>query len=112
MNKTRRGFIKTMSATAVAVSLPATAGAQTSSSRKPKADVVGKGVSADFYVSPEGNDSDPGTLAKPFQSLSRARDAVFQLRRTRRIQKPVVVARFGGTVRCPCPSRLGCGFQP
>lgn len=31
---------------------------------------------ADFYVAPNGNDSNPGTAAAPFATLSRARDAV------------------------------------
>ncbi|MFM2092327.1 MAG: hypothetical protein RLZZ127_2816, partial [Planctomycetota bacterium] len=30
----------------------------------------------DFYVSPGGRDSDPGTLQAPFRTLTRARDAV------------------------------------
>lgn len=31
---------------------------------------------ADFFVSPEGSDANPGTRAKPFATLERARDAV------------------------------------
>jgi hypothetical protein len=27
-------------------------------------------LAADYYVSPNGNDTDPGTLAKPWQSIS------------------------------------------
>lgn len=34
-----------------------------------------------FYVSPDGNDANPGTLEKPFQSVAQARDAIrFQKR--------------------------------
>jgi hypothetical protein len=33
-------------------------------------------VQASFYVSPAGRDTNPGTLALPFQTLDRARDAV------------------------------------
>lgn len=36
---------------------------------------------ADFFVSPSGNDDQPGTEAEPFASLERARDAVRGLRR-------------------------------
>ena len=31
---------------------------------------------ADFHVAPNGDDANPGTAAKPFASLTRARDAV------------------------------------
>ncbi len=31
---------------------------------------------ADFYVSPAGDDTDPGTFARPFATIERARDAV------------------------------------
>ena len=35
---------------------------------------------ADFFVAPSGNDSNPGTVDKPFASLERARDAVRALK--------------------------------
>ena len=38
----------------------------------------------EFYISPSGKDNNPGTLARPFRTLSRARDAV----RTFRSQNP------------------------
>ena len=31
---------------------------------------------ADFYIAPNGNDSNPGTQAAPFATLAKARDAV------------------------------------
>ena len=34
------------------------------------------GTQATFYVSPEGNDANPGTLSAPFQTITAARDAV------------------------------------
>ena len=34
---------------------------------------------AEFHVSPEGNDRDPGTRERPFQTIERARDAVREL---------------------------------
>lgn len=97
MENTRREFIKTIGATAVAASIAVETGAGQATSRaKPKTE-IGKATTADFYVSPDGNDSDPGTLSHPFQSLARARDAVFRLRNARRVQKPVVVMLRGGT---------------
>ena len=41
----------------------------------------GQGLSAkilspNLYVSPDGSDSNPGTIDKPFATLGRARDAV------------------------------------
>jgi hypothetical protein len=36
----------------------------------------------DLYVSPRGNDNNPGTIEKPFLTLERARDEVRTLRRT------------------------------
>ncbi len=36
----------------------------------------------DFYVAPNGSDDNPGTLAKPFATIARARDAVRPLTRT------------------------------
>ncbi|MFA6564410.1 MAG: right-handed parallel beta-helix repeat-containing protein [Verrucomicrobiia bacterium] len=35
-------------------------------------------IAADFYIAPCGNDADPGTKAKPFATLERARDAARQ----------------------------------
>ena len=36
---------------------------------------------ADFYVAPLGDDAGPGSLARPFATLERARDAVRGARR-------------------------------
>ena len=33
-------------------------------------------VAIDYYVSPKGNDNNPGTLEKPFRTLTKARDMV------------------------------------
>jgi hypothetical protein len=40
----------------------------------------GLGTGAEFYVSLKGKDANPGTQAKPFATLERARDAVRQLK--------------------------------
>jgi hypothetical protein len=39
-----------------------------------------EGFAAAFYVAPQGNDAHPGTPARPFASLERARDAVREIR--------------------------------
>ena len=46
---------------------------------------------ADIHVAPDGNDANPGTEAKPFATLARARDAV---RATRATGDPQVSARI------------------
>ena len=40
-------------------------------------------TAADFYVAPNGNDANPGTQAKPFATLERARDAIRELKQSR-----------------------------
>jgi len=55
---------------------------------------------ASFYVSPKGNDSNPGTLLKPFATLQRARDAVRQLSKAGQKQDILVLIR-GGTYYVP-----------
>ena len=39
--------------------------------------------SATFYVAPDGDDSNPGSKERPFATLSRARDAVRKLKKTK-----------------------------
>jgi hypothetical protein len=60
-------------------------------------------VRADLYVSPKGDDRNPGTLAKPVKTLGRARDAVRKLQRNRAKKSPVVVMLRGGTYRLAQP---------
>ncbi len=61
--------------------------------------------SAEFWVSPSGDDSQPGTEAAPFQTLTRARDAV------RNVDPahigPITVHLFGGVYRLTQPLQLG-----
>ncbi|MFC1653167.1 hypothetical protein ACFL3F_05560, partial [Planctomycetota bacterium] len=52
------------------------------------------GNKADFYVSPNGNDSNPGTENAPFASLDRARLAVRELKKTK--QGDIAVGLTGG----------------
>lgn len=42
----------------------------------PHSDSVSAATQAEYYVSPSGNDGNPGTLAAPFRTLQRARDVV------------------------------------
>lgn len=49
---------------------------------------------ADFYVSPDGNDGDPGTFDKPFATFERAKAAVRDFKPS--ATGPVVVAFKGG----------------
>ncbi len=53
---------------------------------------------ADYYVSPAGQDSNPGTQAKPFATIERARDAVREAKRKSPAKNYQVVLR-GGTYR-------------
>ena len=62
---------------------------------------------ANFYISPKGNDSNPGTLLKPFATLRRARDAVRQLNSAGQKQDILVLIR-GGTYYVP----NGVAFGP
>jgi hypothetical protein len=51
----------------------------------------------DVVVSPHGNDANPGTLAQPFATLERARDAVRAMKAQGQRERPLVVALRGGT---------------
>jgi hypothetical protein len=49
-----------------------------------------------LYVSPTGSDDDPGTLAKPFRTLERARDEIRALKQTRRLPPEGVTVLLRG----------------
>ena len=51
---------------------------------------------ADFYVATNGSDNNPGTKNKPFATLSRARDAVRQLKKQGLKKDIAVLVRGGG----------------
>jgi hypothetical protein len=51
---------------------------------------------ADFFVSPSGNDANPGTKARPFASLTRARDAIRIVQHQKPARDYTVLIR-GGT---------------
>src|SRR6266511_790679 len=44
-------------------------------------------ATADLFVSPTGSDANPGSRAKPFATLERARDAVRELQRAGKLHK-------------------------
>src|SRR3989339_861769 len=50
---------------------------------------------ADFFVSPEGRDDNPGTRRKPFLTLDRARSAVHKVKSEYRDQQITVWLREG-----------------
>jgi len=54
-------------------------------------------VQQQFYVSPTGSDDDPGTEAKPFATIQRARAAVRRV--NRQMSGDIVVVLRGGTYR-------------
>ena len=72
--------------------------------------LLAKGLSAEasveFYVSPTGNDNNPGTKEQPFAGLTRARDAVRERTQTRQTADIVVFLR-GGTYKLQEPLALG-----
>jgi hypothetical protein len=58
-------------------------------------DMVLPSVTADFYIAPSGKDKNDGTLDKPFATLSRARDAVRELKKTKKDGTITVFIRGG-----------------
>ena len=50
---------------------------------------------ADFYVAVTGDDANPGTQAKPFATVARARDAVRQLKKTMPQRKKMIIVQVG-----------------
>jgi len=62
---------------------------------------------AEFYVSPAGNDANPGTQAGPFATLERARDEVRKLTQAGPLTQPVTVLVRGGTYRLGASLVLG-----
>ncbi len=58
-------------------------------------------LGAEFYVSPNGNDDNIGTLSEPFFSLQRARDTIYR-GRNRKSENPKVLR----------PKELNCLQEP
>ncbi|HEY3282287.1 MAG TPA: hypothetical protein VGN26_08450, partial [Armatimonadota bacterium] len=61
---------------------------------------------ATLYVSPKGSDANPGTLARPFATLERARDAARALRKQGPLPGGVVIEVRGGLYELPRPLEL------
>ncbi len=85
MNSNKHTFLLLVAFCIVLLQMQATFGA--SDSLDPK---------ANFYVSTDGNDANPGTKAKPFATLSCARDAVRKLKKKKCADDITVLIR-GGT---------------
>ena len=62
---------------------------------------------ADFHVAPTGSDANPGTQAKPFATLERARDAVRDLKKAGPLKEPITVQLSGGTYALAREVRFG-----
>src|ERR1043165_3205934 len=65
---------------------------------------------AEFYVSPQGNDGDPGTLNKPFKTILRARNAARELKAQAKGEMPeggITVWLRGGRYEMAEPLQLG-----
>jgi len=52
-------------------------------------------LALELYVAPDGHDANPGTKDRPFATLTRARDAVRQIKKTSK--EPITVYLRGGT---------------
>lgn len=50
-----------------------------------------------LYVSPDGDDTNPGTIEKPYKSLQKARDEIRALKMEGELKSPVTVYMYGGT---------------
>lgn len=64
-------------------------------------------AAADFHVSPNGNDANPGTKGAPFASLERARDSARSIRGKEDGKNPVTLWLRGGTWHLTRPFELG-----
>jgi hypothetical protein len=66
---------------------------------------LAQAASTSFYVSPRGNDHNPGTRANPFRTLDRARNAARHVRRP--LRGNIVLRLLGGRYRLNHPLKLG-----
>jgi hypothetical protein len=67
----------------------------------------GAASAAAIYVSPLGSDKDPGTKAKPFATLERARDEVRKLRSAGHRSEPITITVSGGDYHLKESLQLG-----
>lgn len=64
-------------------------------------------LAADFYVTPNGSDANPGTQAQPLATLERARDAIRALKQAGPLKEPVTVWLGGGTYTLASEVKFG-----
>ena len=62
---------------------------------------------AEYFVGPTGKDTNPGTRAKPFATLERARDEIRKLKLAGPLSKPVQVLLRAGVYELPQTFQLG-----
>lgn len=73
----------------------------------------GESVTADFFVSPRGRDTwsgklaDPGKDDGPFATVARAREAVRELLKTKKVSRPLRAVIRGGTYYLDLPLEFG-----
>lgn len=65
------------------------------------------GAQATFYISPSGSDVNPGTISQPFQTLTRARDAVRSVNKN--MTGDIIVYLRGGYYQLSSPLTLDAG---
>ncbi len=65
------------------------------------------GAGARFHVACNGDDANPGTVAAPFRSLEKARDAIRALKKARTFERGAEVIIHAGTYWLPEPFELG-----
>lgn len=59
-----------------------------------------------FWVAPDGDDANPGTKAAPFASIHRAKEAVFELKKSRAIDRDIVITLKKGVYQLTEPFRI------
>lgn len=64
-------------------------------------------LAADFYVTPNGSDANPGTQTQPLATLERARDAIRSLKQAGPLKAPVTVWLGGGTYTLSSEVKFG-----
>lgn len=64
-------------------------------------------LAADFYVTPNGSDANPGTQTQPLATLERARDAIRSLKQAGPLKEPVTVWLGGGTYTLSSEVKFG-----
>ncbi len=66
-------------------------------------------TAADYFVAPNGKDSNLGTREMPFATLQRARDAIRQLKQAGKLTEPIFVRLQGGTYQLSQAISFGPG---